>query len=217
MAMGHVILKEFYVEREVPYFDDYARRFTDLPFLVTLREREDGSHVADTLPARLGPRRRRARTPSGRPVVFDAPRAEPVVPNGTIGDRWGEQGEGRWNLDLGEIDPALTLLGDHDELVEVTLPRFDGGETEGGTTMRRGVPAKRVGGRLVTTVFDLALAQYGVAREGLPGEWPSGYDDAVGAVHAGLAGGDHRRRRRPLRRGSRASSPPTPSGPRAAR
>ena len=42
MAMGHVILKEFYVDREMPYFRDYARRFTDLPLLVTLREREDG-------------------------------------------------------------------------------------------------------------------------------------------------------------------------------
>ena len=64
--------------------------------------------------------------------------------------------------------------------------------------MRRGVPAKRVGGRLVTTVLDLALAQYGVGRDGLPGEWPSGYDDASSPLHAGLAGADHRRRRRPL-------------------
>ena len=37
MAMGHVILKEFYVDRQVPYFQDYARRFTDLPLLLTLR------------------------------------------------------------------------------------------------------------------------------------------------------------------------------------
>ena len=44
--------------------------------------------------------------------------------------------------------------------------------------MRRGVPAVRVGGRLVTTVLDLMLATYGVAREGLPGEWPASYDDA---------------------------------------
>ena len=49
MAMGHVILKEFYVERQVPYFQDYARRFTDLPLLVTLREREDGAYVPDRL------------------------------------------------------------------------------------------------------------------------------------------------------------------------
>ena len=61
----------------------------------------------------------------------------------------------------------------------VDLPRFDVGETEGGGVIRRGVPVIRLGGRLVTTVFDLLLAQYGVARAGLPGEWPSGYDDAA--------------------------------------
>jgi nitrate reductase alpha subunit len=43
--------------------------------------------------------------------------------------------------------------------------------------MRRGVPALQVGGRLVTTVFDLLMANYGVARDGLPGDWPAAYDD----------------------------------------
>src|SRR6185312_12021117 len=43
--------------------------------------------------------------------------------------------------------------------------------------LRRGVPALRVGGRLVTTVLDLMLAHYGVGRPGLPGHWPDGYDD----------------------------------------
>ncbi|PLW63581.1 nitrate reductase subunit alpha, partial [Streptomyces sp. DJ] len=43
--------------------------------------------------------------------------------------------------------------------------------------VRRGVPVRRVAGQLVTTVFDLLLAQYGVGREGLPGQWPAGYDD----------------------------------------
>ena len=67
MAMGHVILKEFYVDREVPYFRDYARRYTDMPMLVTLREREDGSVRRRLVPARRRPRRRAARTRSGRP------------------------------------------------------------------------------------------------------------------------------------------------------
>lgn len=40
------------------------------------------------------------------------------------------------------------------------------------------MPVRTVGGHLVTTVFDLLLAQYGVGRDGLPGSWPSGYDDA---------------------------------------
>jgi nitrate reductase alpha subunit len=177
MAMGHVALREFYVEREVPYFHDYARRYTDMPMLVSLREREDGSFAADAFlrAADVGDEGENA---EWKTVVYDVARGRAVVPNGSIGFRWGEEGAGSWNLDLGETDPALTLLGHHDEAVAVTLPRFEGGATEGGTTMRRGVPAKRIAGRLVTTVLDLALAQYGVEREGLPGDWPSGYDDA---------------------------------------
>ena len=64
------------------------------------------------------------------------------------------------------------------EAVEVQLPRFDA--TDGtGSALTRGVPATRVGGKLVTTVLDLMLAQYGVARDGLPGDWPTGLDDAT--------------------------------------
>ena len=57
------------------------------------------------------------------------------------------------------------------------LPRFDTADGHG-EVLRRGVPVRRVGGHLVTTVFDLVLAQYGVGRAGLPGDWPTGYDDA---------------------------------------
>ncbi len=36
MAMGHVVLKEFFVDGSVPYFTDYVKKYTDLPFLVIL-------------------------------------------------------------------------------------------------------------------------------------------------------------------------------------
>ena len=36
LAMGHVILREFHLNRSVPYFADYVRRYTDLPMLVRL-------------------------------------------------------------------------------------------------------------------------------------------------------------------------------------
>jgi nitrate reductase / nitrite oxidoreductase, alpha subunit len=36
MAMGHVILKEFHVDRSVPYFENYVRQYTDMPMLVRL-------------------------------------------------------------------------------------------------------------------------------------------------------------------------------------
>jgi len=175
MAMCHVILREFYVDRTTPYFADYAKRFTDLPHLVKLEPRGD-SHVAGTFlrATDLGSDEQNA---VAKTVVWDAAAGAPAVPNGAIGHRWGEENAGRWNLDLGGIDPALTMLGIHDELVALDLPRFDVGGTEGGETMRRGVPARRIGEHLVTTVFDLMAAQFGVARPDLPGDWPTGYDD----------------------------------------
>src|SRR4029450_3677527 len=102
---------------------------------------------------------------------------EPVVPNGSLGFRFGAEGVGRWNLDLGDVDPLLSVAEANGEAVTVELPRFDASDGSA-SVLHRGVPVRRVGGQLVTTVFDLMLAQYGVARDGLPGSWPTGYDDS---------------------------------------
>ena len=74
------------------------------------------------------------------------------------------------------IDPVLTLHDTATETVRVTLPRFDAYDGKV-AHVSRGVPVRRIGGRLVTTVLDLMLAQYGVQRPGLPGTWPADYDD----------------------------------------
>ncbi|MFV0634948.1 nitrate reductase subunit alpha [Demequina sp.] len=182
MAMGHVILKEFFIDRQVPRFVDYVKRYSDLPFLVSLREHE-GSWVPDKFvtAADMGDTSENA---AFKTVLIDAESGELRVPNGTLGDRYGEQGEGKWNLDLEGIDPALSLYGaTGTENVEVMLPRFDVNQddNEGGSAHRRGVPTGTLetttGERKVTTVYDLMLAQYGVGRDGLPGQWPTGYDD----------------------------------------
>jgi nitrate reductase / nitrite oxidoreductase, alpha subunit len=175
MAMGHVMLKEFFVDRRVPFFVDYVQRFTDLPFLVTLEE-QDGAHVPGKFltAADLGDADEGA---AWKTVLFDGRTGEPVVPNGSLGFRYTEGGVGRWNLELGDIAPQLTVLDPADvDAAEVLLPRFDALDGTGGV-LHRGVPVRHVAGRLVTTVFDLMLAQYGVHRDGLPGSWPTGYDD----------------------------------------
>ncbi|WP_405911008.1 nitrate reductase subunit alpha [Streptomyces sp. NBC_00828] len=181
MSMGHVILKEFFVDRQVGYFTDYVKRYTDLPFLVTLEERGTGADVTYApgkflTAADLGGTAAEAENAEFRTVLLDAATGDPVVPNGSLGHRYGESGAGKWNLDLGDTDPLLTAAGGGEDAVTVELTRFD---TPDGTAgqLRRGVPVRRVAGQLVTTVFDLLLAQYGVARDGLPGIWPTGYDD----------------------------------------
>ncbi|WP_136518654.1 nitrate reductase subunit alpha [Cellulomonas telluris] len=182
MAMGHVLLKEFYVDRRPKYFGEYAARYTDLPFLVRLDPTDDGAYApgkfltAEDLPGAEA----RSENAAFKTVLVDAETGAPTVPNGSLGFRYGDAGEGRWNLDLGSVRPALSLAdegGGATEAVEVALPRFDSPDGAAGTVVR-GVPARRVGGHLVTTVLDLMLAQYGVARPGLPGTWPTGYDDA---------------------------------------
>jgi nitrate reductase / nitrite oxidoreductase, alpha subunit len=175
MAMGHVVLKEFFVDRRTPFFVDYVQKYTDLPFLVRLDDHEQGVVPGKFLTAAdLGGS---AAEDAWKTVLLDGATGQPVVPNGSMGFRYAESGKGKWNLDLAGVSPALTMAGEASEQVEVLLPAFVDADGSG-SVLRRGVPARRVSGHLVTTVFDLMLAQYGVARPGLPGEWPAGYDDA---------------------------------------
>ncbi|MDD9347448.1 nitrate reductase subunit alpha [Mumia sp.] len=178
MAMGHVMLKEYYIERQVPFFTDYVKQYTDLPFLVRLRQSDDGSWVPENfLTAADLEGSGTSQNEAWKTVLLDARTNEPVVPNGSVGFRYGEEGEGRWNLDLGEVDPALSVIGPDARPAEVLMPAFDAPDGSG-SVIRRGIPVRRVGEHTVTTVLDLMLAQYGVGRDGLPGEWPTGYDDA---------------------------------------
>ena len=193
MAMGHVILKEFHVGRHEPFFIDYMRRCTDSPFLLELDASPDGTGyvpgrflTADSIPGAAEGMPRN----DFRPLVWDRERG-PADPGGTLADRFTPEGEGRWNLLMEDVAPIMSIA----ELattavpvdgVEVLLPRFDlpGSTTPagsaGGGVMRRGVPATRLpDGRLVTTVYDLLLADYGVERAGLPGRWPADYHDAT--------------------------------------
>lgn len=181
MAMGHVILKEFFVDRTTPFFDDYVKHYTDLPFLVTLDEQGDGSYRSgkNLVAGDFENPDQASENAMFKPVLFDEASGQAVAPNGTLGHRFGAEGEGKWNLDLENLRPALSMYGSG-EFAEVDVPRFDAPDGQA-VFERRGVPVRRVGGQLVTTIFDLMLAQYGVARDGLPGQWPTGYEDAMGS------------------------------------
>lgn len=179
MSMGHVILKEHFVDKQTAYFDDYTKRFTDFGMLITLEEHPDGHGLvpgkfvtAADLPQFQG-----ATDAAFKTVMWDKATNGPAVPNGSMGFRYNDEGAGQWNLDLGEIDPALTMLDQPEtDNVEISLPCFEDPRGEG-SIIKRGLPVRRLDGRLVTTVFDLMLAQYGVRREGLPGVWAKDYDD----------------------------------------
>src|SRR5690606_7161988 len=78
-------------------------------FLVRLDERGDAVTPGKFLTAAdLGEQGTEA---AFKTVLIDGATGEPVVPNGSLGFRFAPDGEGRWNLDLGGVDPLLTLYG----------------------------------------------------------------------------------------------------------
>ncbi len=210
MAMGHVILKEFYFDKRSAYFDDYARRYTDLPMLVMLREHTMPSGDTVMVPDRyvraadFADQLGASNNPEWKTVALEVG-GEVVLPNGAIGFRWGKDGradQGQWNLeakdarDGTEVKLMLSLLEDekHDGKTahvgfpyfgDVKNPHFDGNPQD--EVLLRTVPIRSlpltVEGEqrqvMVATVFDLQVAQYGVAR-GLKGEnAATSYDDDV--------------------------------------
>src|SRR5690606_1934462 len=128
LALGHVILREFYVERQVPYFLDYARRYTDLPLLVTRVER-DGRLVPDRFlraadfPDCLG----ETNNPDWKPVALNEHTGEVVCPVGSAGFRWGDPG--KWNLEEKDgkgrdVHLRLGLGETRDDVRPVAFPYF---------------------------------------------------------------------------------------------
>ena len=178
MAMGHVILKEYHVDRQATYFRDYVRQYTDMPMLVKLVKKGD-SYVPDRLlrAADFDKALDEANNPEWKTVAFDEVSGDVVVPRGSVGFRWGEQG--KWNLEEkassgGEIRLRLSLDDVKDAMVDVAFPYFGNiahehyVNTEHASILERRVPARKLtlvdGETLVASVHDLFLANYGVDR-----------------------------------------------------
>jgi len=186
MAFGHVILREFHLDRQAEYFEAYCRKYADFPMLVHLDE-TDGRLVpgrflrADDLDGKLG----QTNNPEWKTVAWDEISGGLVAPNGSVGYRWGEQGT--WNLEEKaagtetRLKLSLILDEDHDDVAGVDFPYFGGAASAPFATgkafpdvMTRMVPVKTIrtatGEAKVATVFDLICASYGLDR-GLGGDW----------------------------------------------
>ncbi len=192
MALGHVVLREFHLDRQSEYFADYGRRYSDFPLLVTLVER-DGRLVPDRLlrAADLDGALGETNNPDWKAVAVDEISGGLVAPLGSSGFRWGEQG--KWNLEEKdgrgrEVRLRTTLAEDYDATLPVAFPYFgavaphDFVATAHDEVQLRLVPVKEVtgadGARIrVATVFDLFCANYGLDR-GFGGEnVAKGYDE----------------------------------------
>ena len=181
LAFGHVILTEFYQQRQVEYFRNYVRQYSDMPMLVLLEPHEEGYYVAgrmlraSDLVEGLGQKN----NPQWKTIAINQLNGELVVPQGSIGFRWGEKG--KWNLEPREgktqqaVELQLTLLNQHDAVVEVAFPYFGASHPAGfqpvslDEILLHKMPVRRLQlaqgtSALVASVYDLTLANYGVDR-----------------------------------------------------
>ena len=124
MAMTFVIMKEFYLDRQSDYFTSYAKSFTDLPFLVVLVK--DRDHYVSQRFLRASDLGLSVNNAQWKTVYFNANSQGFVVPNGSIGFRWNE--EGRWNLKPEDsitgspVDPLLTFGENNRGWVSGSIP-----------------------------------------------------------------------------------------------
>ncbi|QLC22502.1 nitrate reductase subunit alpha [Parasphingopyxis sp. CP4] len=185
MAMGHVILREYHLDRQAEYFEHYARQYTDMPLLVRL-VKKDGQFVPERLlrASEFGDDLGETENAEWKTVAIDEKTGDVVAPNGSVGFRWGEKG--KWNLEERESGGAETKLrltnildGDYDDVLDVAFPYFGNREhdyfkgTDHPDTLMRRIPVMKLqleeGDSYVATVYDLFMANYGLDR-GLGGD-----------------------------------------------
>lgn len=181
MSVTHVILKEFHVDRQVPYFIDYAKRYTDCPFLIELEKVGDHYIPGKMVRANRIGKFKAVTNGEWKFLNIDANTGDLISPKGTMGYRWDEK-KGNWNMRFedGEsnqpYDPELTFIQKHDSVIPVEF--IDYGLDN---KAYRGIPVRNLaladGSTIpVTTVYDLTMGQYGVGR-GLSGDYPEDYED----------------------------------------
>ncbi len=185
MAFGHVILREFHLDNPSEYFTDYVRQYTDMPMLVVLDKHDEtslksarflrASDLVDNL--------NQENNPEWKTIGLDETTDQLVSPQGSIGYRWGQKG--KWNIDEREglegkeTKLKLSLIGG--DVSAVSFPNFGadssnkhwqaGGHDE---ILVKNVPTKKITGAngeelVITTVYDLMMANYGLDR-GLGGD-----------------------------------------------
>jgi nitrate reductase alpha subunit len=143
MGADHVILKEFYIDRQVPYFIDYQKRYTDGPMLVKVHPTKGGAYtMGQFLRANRISRYKEVENGNWQLLVWDKTTG-PRMPKGCIGYRWAMTERGKWNLSMEDaqdntpLDPVLSFLGQQDEVAQVEFDIFGTGKVA-----RRGVPIK---------------------------------------------------------------------------
>ncbi|MDU3556395.1 MAG: molybdopterin-dependent oxidoreductase, partial [Staphylococcus epidermidis] len=168
-AMTHVILQEYYENQPNDMFINYAKQYSDMPFVIMLDEDENGYKAGRFLRASdLG---MSGENNEWKPVIQDKLSQQLLVPNGTMGKLETEDGT--------PIDPMLSMVESDYHVETIQFPYFD---SSGDGIFERPIATRTIqlanGEEVkIATVYDLMTSQYGVQRFEHELEATS-YDDA---------------------------------------
>lgn len=172
-GMTYVILNEFYQKHHEQQFINYSKQYSDLPFMVELvASTAQNGHLTSGHYVRINDLTSDAVTNADwKTVVYDTRSNQYVVPNGTLGQDY--DADTPWNLELKDmagnpIDPAMSVEDQATPTKEVVID-FPAFSNEGNSVVARHIPVQEVtfadgSVHLLTTVYDLMMAQYGIKR-----------------------------------------------------
>ena len=134
-----------------------------------------------------------SRTRRSNRCCSTGPATAVAVPHGSLGFRYGDDGVGKWNLDLGDVSPALTVLRAHDDAEDcahcaAALRQHRRARRNAGAGCA-GAPCRRAPG-LHGVRPDARPVRGGPTR--VAGGLAYRLRRSRSSVHPGLAGGDHR-------------------------
>jgi nitrate reductase alpha subunit len=152
LACIHVILKEYHVERKASYFQQYIKKYTNLPFLLILEKDEKGQYLSGRFLRASDVKQFAAEENADwKLLMMDHSNGELRLPGGSVGFRWEKQKTGRWNLKTEDVttgesfDPLLSCMEGEYEEVQVQFADFtDTFNTALGTTEGKGVRSKSI-------------------------------------------------------------------------
>lgn len=192
MAMGHVILKEFYLSdrNDTSYFLKYASNYTDMPFLVMLDSNDDYYIAGRYLRASDINKFINEKNSDWKTVVYDSEKKDFIIPQGSIGFRWDSSKN--WNLrNDNNVSAKISFEFDYDDVLSVGFPYFASlkythdhfKSTKHESILFRNIPVKKFISKnknfYFTTVFDLLVANYGINRNFGGKDVAFSYDDNV--------------------------------------
>ena len=178
MAMGHVILKEYYLtpNKKSKYFEDYSKTYTDMPCLVIIEKNDTGFvpgrflRLSDVYDKHI------EKHADWKILGYDSNKNDLCVLKGSIGYRW--DGSKLWNLkhDINKLNLKLSLIDNKTDIISINFPYFSGSDyihnhfknTCHSDILSRNVPVNKIKIKnkdvFIATVFDLMVANYGIDR-----------------------------------------------------